>query len=558
MNATILWASMTPLLIVLGAAVLSTLIEAFCPRDYRRPIQLTIAILALAGALLASAWRWTEFIAQGRKITPYSVLSGAPGTQTISEQATGVPNTGIGLVEDGVSLVSFIVLLVVALIAFLVIADRTHVGDGSFAASSATRPGSREERESTAAGRVQTEIFPLALFATGGMMAFTASFDLLTLFIALELLSLPLYVLSATARRRRLLSQEAAMKYFLLGAFSSAVFLMGAAFIYGGTGRVSFFEVAAVAGNSANPMVLGSTSFTVIGVVMVILGLLFKIGAAPFHQWVPDVYQGAPTPITAFMAAGTKAAAFAALMRVMMFLSAPARDALTPFMWIVIIATIVVGTVMGLVQKDIKRLLAYSSIAHAGFILIALLGVAALPTISSDIEAFRPTATAIAAIFYYLLTYGFATIGAFGVVTLVRSKDSAGNIVGEATHMDSWRGLGKRSPFLAASMLVFLLSFAGIPFTGGFIGKFEAFRAGIHAGGVILVVIAVLASAATAFFYFRLVALMFFEEPDGDSTVVVTSEGTSMVAIVVALIATIALGVLPAPFLDFMQGSFIL
>ncbi|WFN91161.1 NADH-quinone oxidoreductase subunit NuoN [Arcanobacterium wilhelmae] len=549
---------MTPLLIVLGAAVLSTLVEAFWPREYRRPVQLTIAILAIAGGLLASAWRWTEFIAGGRKISPYSVLTPGNGTPTLSEQATQIPSTGIGLVEDGISIISFVVLLVVALIAFLVIADRTHVGDGSFVASAATRPGSAEERESTSAGRMQTEIFPLALFAMGGMMAFTAAFDLLTLFIALELLSLPLYVLSASARRRRLLSQEAAMKYFLLGAFSSAVFLMGAAFIYGGTGRVSFFEVASVAGGGPNPALLGSTSFTVIGVVMVILGLLFKVGAAPFHQWVPDVYQGAPTPITAFMAAGTKAAAFAALIRVMMFISAPAQKALTPFLWIVIIATILVGTVMGLVQKDIKRLLAYSSIAHAGFILIAVLGIAALPTVAADLSNFRPTATAVAAIFYYLLTYGFATIGAFGVITLVRGKDSAGNIVGEATDLDSWRGLGKRSPFLAASMLVFLLSFAGIPFTGGFIGKFEAFRAGINAGGTVLVVIAVLASAATAFFYFRLVALMFFEESESDSTVVVKSEGMSMVAIVVALVATIALGILPAPFLDFMQGSFIL
>ena len=331
------------------------------------------------------------------------------------------------------------------------------------------------------------------------------------------------------------------MKYFLLGAFSSAIFLMGAAFIYGATGTLSFIEILYVTANSEQGLLL------TIGVVMLVIGLLFKVGAVPFHSWTPDVYQGAPTPITGFMAAGTKAAAFVALARVMVWIAPLVTDSLEVFLWIVIVATIVLGTVMGLVQTDIKRLLAYSSIAHAGFILIGINAIR--PAESEDYTK------AVAAVLFYLLAYGVSTVGAFGIVTLVRERDAAGNILGEATKISNWAGLGKRSPLLATSMVIFLLSFAGIPLTGGFIGKFEVFKAGVASGQTPLVVVAVLASAATAYFYFRLVQLMFFTEPEGESTAIVASEGMSIVAIVLAVVATILLGVWPNGALDFILGS---
>ncbi|MDO5025449.1 MAG: NADH-quinone oxidoreductase subunit NuoN [Trueperella sp.] len=531
MNTLIEWVGVLPLLIIFGAAVVATLLEAFVPRQARRGVQTVFALIAVAAALVVVVWRWTETQAiESPAITPLSITETDGGY------------TGVTLVEDVISLVAQLVILVAALLSFLIIADRTETGEGAFVASAATRPGSDEERVATKAGRQQTEIFPLALFATGGMMAFTSAFDLLTLFIALEALSLPLYVLSATARRRRLLSQEAALKYFLLGAFSSAFFLMGAAFLYGATGTIYFNEILTVMASGA-----GIKMIYIVGIVLLVVGMLFKVGAVPFHSWTPDVYQGAPTPITGFMAAGTKAAAFAALARMMMWLVAPVYENINIFMWIVIIATVVLGTVMGLIQKDIKRLLAYSAIAHAGFILIAVNAI-------DPVETSGDLGQAIGAVLFYTLTYAVATVGAFAIVTLVRESDAEGNILGEATQLSAWRGLGKRKPLLAGAMTLFLLSFAGIPLTAGFIGKFEAFRAGIYSGQTVLVVIAVLASAATAFFYFRIIQLMFFEEPEGESTVVVSSEGMTLVAIALAVVAVIALGIFPDPIYQFILG----
>ncbi|MCI5826015.1 MAG: NADH-quinone oxidoreductase subunit NuoN [Arcanobacterium sp.] len=528
------WASVTPLLLIFGAAVLSTLVEAFAPRGARRPIQVVLSLLALAGTLVAIVWRWSVASADGAGFQ--LPLVGVPGDQR---------GEGISMIEDPVSLIGQGAIVVAAILAFLVMADRSELRDGAFVASAATRPGSEAERESTVAGREHTEIFPLALFSTGGMMVFTSAFDLLTLFIALEVLSLPLYVLSAMARRRRVLSQEAAMKYFLMGAFSSAIFLMGAALLYGATSSIFYPGISLI--QHGYP---GQTALAVVGVVMVTVGLLFKVGAAPFHSWTPDVYQGAPTPITGFMAAGTKAAAFIALARIFMYVAQPVVGKLNVFMWIIIILTIVVGTVLGMVQTDIKRLLAYSSVAHAGFILIAVNAIRSTTFRLADYQQ------SVGSILFYLLSYGVAIVGAFGLVTLVRERDAAGNILGEATKLDAWKGLGRRSPLTAATMLLFLLSFAGIPLTGGFIGKFEVFRAGVGAGETVLVVIAVLASAATAFFYFRLVQIMFFAQPEGETVAVVESEGMSTVAVTVAAIITVLLGIIPGPVLDFIQGTF--
>lgn len=516
------WAALSPILIVMGAAVLGVLVEAFVPRKGRRGVQVFLSFTAIAGALIAGVWRWTVVAAEG----PSSMSMATDNGQV----------TGIGtLVEDGPGLAFQLIILVTALFAFLVIADRTQTGEGSFAASAAAQPGSLDEREATNAGYQQTEIFPLALFAVGGMLTFTVAADLLTLFIALEALSLPLYVLTATARRRRALSQEAAMKYFLLGAFSSAFFLMGAAFLYGFAGALDYASIAAVMASR-----VGTDLILIIGITMVLVGMLFKVGAVPFHAWTPDTYQGAPTPITGFMAAGTKIAAFAAILRFLYTVGRGAQWNISPVMWTVIILTMAVGTVLGLVQSDIKRMLAYSSIAHAGFVLI---GVIAFSN------------AGISSVAFYLVAYGIATVGAFGVVTLVREKDSEGKILGEATEISRWAGLGKTNPLLAGSMAIFLLSFAGIPMTAGFMGKFAVFSAGVASGEAVLVVLAVLASAAAAVFYFRLIVLMFFKDPSPEGATTVESEGMSIVAIVVCAALTILLGVLPQPLFDLLSKA---
>ncbi len=517
---TIEWATLTPILVVLVAAVLGVLIEAFVPRRARRALQMTLSLGALAASLAAVVWRWSVVLDEG----PRSAL------QVSRENAKTLGS----LLEDLPSLAFQGIILGCSLLAFLVIADRTTTGEGSFAASAATEPGSLDEREATEAGFEQTEIFPLGLFAVGGMLAFASAGDLLTLFIALEVLSLPLYVLCATARRRRALSQEAALKYFILGAFSSAFFLMGAALLYGYSGSLNYYAIASALVTST-----GMDTLMVAGSVLVLVGLLFKVGAAPFHSWTPDAYQGAPTPITGFMAAGTKAAAFAAMLRFVYSVGRGANTELRPVFWTIIIATMLVGTVGGIVQSDVKRMLAYSSIAHAGFVLIGV--------DSYSLDGIRSVA-------FYLLAYGLASVGAFGVVALVRQKSPSGSILGEATSLRAWRGLGKTNPLLAGSMAVFLLSFAGIPLTGGFMGKFFVFKAGYASGQGVLVFLAVLASAATAFFYFRLMLLMFFRDPL-PGTVAIGSEGYSIVAIVAAAVGIAVTGIAPNLVWSFLDNA---
>ncbi|MGO1172912.1 MAG: NADH-quinone oxidoreductase subunit NuoN [Actinomycetaceae bacterium] len=510
---TIAWAPLVPVLVVGGAAVIGVLLEAFLPRSVRRTVQVPFALLAVATGLVAVVWRFAVVHSSG----PVEVV------------------TGDAYIEDLPALAIQAVLLLSALVAVLVMADRTETRDGAFAAQAAARPGSAESDAATRAGVTQTEIFPLTLFSLTGMMVFPAAGDLITLFVALEVLSLPLYVLAATARRRRLLSQEAAVKYFILGAFASAFFLMGIALLFGFAGSFRLADIAA-----AVPVTGGMDSLLLPGVVLVLVGMLFKVGAVPFHAWTPDVYTGAPTPVTGFMAAATKIAAFGAMLRFVYVVAPDLGWDLEPVIWTIIILTMLVGTVLGLIQTDIKRMLAYSSIAHAGFVLIGV---------------FSLESEGISSVIFYLLAYGVATVGAFGLLTLVREKDAAGAITGEATHIDQWSGIGRRRPMVAVTMLIFLLSFAGIPLTGGFVGKFAVFSAGISGGLTVLVVLAVLASAATAFFYFRLVQRMFFEAPDEERVAVVSSEGLTIVAVVVCAIATIALGVYPGPVLELLADA---
>jgi NADH-quinone oxidoreductase subunit N len=339
------------------------------------------------------------------------------------------------------------------------------------------------------------------------------------MFVALEVLSLPLYLLAGMARRRRLLSQEAALKYFLLGAYSSAFFLFGSAMIYGYANSLRFSEIAAATSSQS-----ASEGLLLVGIGLISVGLLFKIGAAPFHEWTPDVYQGAPTVITAFMAATTKVAAFGALVRIFYVAFGPVREQWLPLIAVISALTMVVGVIFALTQRDMKRMLAYSSIAHTGFLLT---GVVAL------------SQKGVGAILFYLVAYGFATIGAFGIVTLVR--DGAG----EASDLSAWAGLGKRSPGVAALFSLFLLSMAGIPLTAGFPAKFAVFSAASASGASWLVIIGVIASAIAGFFYVRVIVLMFFTDPQDDSTTVAIPSLATAVSLAVCAGVTIVLGVLP-------------
>jgi NADH-quinone oxidoreductase subunit N len=371
------------------------------------------------------------------------------------------------------------------------------------------------------------------MFAVGGMLLFPASGDLLMMFVALEVLSLPLYLLCGLARRRRLLSQEAALKYFLLGAFSSGFFLYGVALIYGYAGSMRLGRIDEAIRND-----LDNQALLYLGLGMLCVGLLFKVGAVPFHAWTPDVYQGAPTPVTAFMAAGTKIAAFGALLRLFYVAFGANRWDWQPMLWAVAILTMLLGAVLAVAQRDVKRMLAYSSIAHTGFLLTGVLGVQATSELAAD------EVTSLQAVLFYLATYGFAMVAAFGIVTLVRDAG------GEATSFERWAGLGRRSPVVAGAFALLLLSMAGIPLTAGFVGKWAVFTVAMAAGAWPVVAVAIAASAIAIFFYVRQIRLMFFTEPQGEVASVVTPSLATSAVIAVGVLGTLVLGLVPGPVLD--------
>ncbi|MCK8680255.1 NADH-quinone oxidoreductase subunit NuoN [Streptomyces lichenis] len=520
---TIEYAQLAPILIVVGAAVLGILLEAFVPRRARYHAQLFLAVVGLAAAFAA---------------TVGLAASGHASTQARIAAMGAIAVDGPALFLQGT-------ILLTALVAVFTFAERrldpAHHGHrvDSFAAEAAAVPGSEHEKSAVKAGFTTTEVFPLALFAVAGMLVFPAANDLLTLFIALEVFSLPLYLLCAVARRKRLMSQEAAVKYFLLGAFSSAFLLFGIALLYGYAGSVSYARIADVVDGAVTDVdpalasTMGNDVLLLIGFALLLTGLLFKVGAVPFHMWTPDVYQGAPTPVTGFTAAATKVAAFGAMLRLLYVVLPGLTWDWRPVMWGVAIVTMLGGAVVAITQTDIKRLLAYSSIAHAGFILAGV--IAATPE-------------GVSSVLFYLAAYSFVTIGAFAVVTLVRDAG------GEATHLSQWAGLGRRSPLVAAVFAVFLLAFAGIPLTSGFSGKFAVFKAAAEGGAGALVVVGVIASAIAAFFYIRVIVLMFFSEPKPEGPTVAVPSPLTMTAIGVGVAVTLVLGLAPQYFLD-LAGS---
>jgi len=493
---SISYAGLSPVLIMLGTACVGVLVEAFVPQPSRWATQTGIALLGLVSALVA-------------------VVVVAGTTELTAAGAIAVD--GPGLFLQGT-------LLVLGIMSTLLLAERSvDVGGGAFVSQAAVIAGTEHDRRLLTSERIQTELFPLATFALSGMMVFVAANNLLLMFVALEVLSLPLYLLCGLARRRRLLSQEAAVKYFLLGAFASAFFLYGVALLYGYAGSVDLPEILrATSAAEQDDIVL------FLGLALLLIGLLFKAGAAPFHAWTPDVYQGAPTPVTALMASCTKVAAFGAILRVLYVAFSTTRWDWRPVIWGIAIITMLVGAVLGLTQTDVKRMLAYSSIAHAGFLLVGIIAL--------DQQG-------LSSAMFYLLTYGFTTIGAFAVVTLVRDAD------GEATHLSQWSGLAKRSPLLAGVFTLFLLALAGIPLTSGFTGKFVIFRAGYGVAAP-LVVIALVASAVAAFFYIRIVVLMYFSEPAENGPTVAVPSVLTVLALGIGVTATVVLGLAPQPLLD--------
>jgi len=500
---SISYAALAPILVVAVAAAVGVLVDAFVGPARRWATQVGVSVAGLLGALAA-------VIAN----------AGRPGSLT----ADGA------IAVDGPTLFLQGSILVICIAAVLFLGERSvDAGGGSFAAQASAPPGSVGERTAVAAGRLQTEIFPLFMFAVAGMLLFPASNDLLIMFVALEVLSLPLYLLCGLARRRRLLSQEAAVKYFLLGAFSSAFFLYGLALLYGYANSVELGDIHNAIANGG-----GHDTLLFLGLALLGVGLLFKIGAAPFHSWIPDVYQGAPTPISGLMAAATKVAAFGALLRVLYVVA----DGLTwdwrPVLWGVAILTMLVGAVLAITQTDVKRMLAYSSVAHAGFILTGVVAANRLGLSGS---------------LFYLLAYGVTTVGAFGLLTLVRDSD------GEATHLSRWAGLGRRSPVIAGTFALFLLALAGIPLTSGFTGKFAVFAAAIDGGAVPLVIVGAVSSAIAAFFYVRVIVLMFFQPPVADGPTVVIPGVLTSAALTLSVAVTVVLGVFPDPVLNLAKHA---
>ncbi|MFR9806187.1 NADH-quinone oxidoreductase subunit NuoN [Pseudonocardia sp. RS010] len=508
------YAAITPLLVVLGGACVSVLLEAFLPRHQRWPAQVTLSVLVVAVAGIA--------------LGVYAGVAPEGGVVTLAT----------ALAVDVPTLFLWGTLLVLGFGSLLLIADRSVEPGGAFVASAVERasvaaaPGATTgstgvdpehvDRSYGAPGEaptMQTEVFPFVLFALGGMMAFVAANDLLTMFVALEVLSLPLYLVCGLARRRRLLSQEAAVKYFLLGAFASAFFLYGLALLYGYAGSVRLTDIAtaAVGTPKSDALLFG-------GLALLLVGLLFKGSVGPFHTWTPDVYQGAPTPITAFMAACTKVAAFGAILRVLHVAFGSTHWEWRGVMWAVAIASMAIGAVLGLTQTDLKRMIAYSSVAHAGFLLIGAMAI---------------TPEGVSSTLFYLLAYGFTTLGVFGVISLVRNAD------GEATHLSQWAGLAKRSPILAGVMTFLLLGLAGIPLTSGFTAKFAVFSAALGDGMAPLVVIALVASAVAAFFYLRVIVLMYFSETPEDGPTVTVPGAFTTVAVTLGVVVTLLLGVVP-------------
>jgi NADH-quinone oxidoreductase subunit N len=374
------------------------------------------------------------------------------------------------------------------------------------------------------------EIYALYLVAATGGIVMASANDLIVLFLGLETLSLALYVLAASNRRSDQ-SAESGLKYFVLGGFASAFFLYGIALVYGGTGSTNIGEMVT---NVSAKISEDGDVLTLAGIALLIVGLGFKVAAAPFHVWAPDVYQGAPTPVTAFMASAGKAAAFGAVIRVLVSGLPSFRDDWRPIVWVLAILSLVIGSFLAVVQTDVKRMLAYSSVSHAGFLLV---GVEAAGHTAGQADA----GLGVASVQLYLLLYAVLVIGSFGVVTVVAGDQPA--------TLESFRGLAKRKPIVAVAFTVFLLAQAGVPFTSGFVAKFGVIQAAVSENSYAIAIIAMVAAVVAAFLYLRIMVSMWLHEPD-ESAVVSSVPFSAGLAIGLAAVFTLAVGVYPTWLID--------
>ncbi|HEY2664896.1 MAG TPA: NADH-quinone oxidoreductase subunit N [Candidatus Binataceae bacterium] len=377
-------------------------------------------------------------------------------------------------------------------------------------------------------GMVGAEYYSLILFATLGMLLMAAAGDLIIIFLGLETMSLAIYVLAGFARRDPK-SGEAAMKYFILGAFSTGFLLYGIALLYGATGSI---KLDAISRALSSPM---SSPLLLMGIGMLLIGFGFKVAAVPFHMWTPDAYEGAPTSITAFMAVGVKIAAFAAFLRVFTGHLGGVRAEWNWVLWTLAALTMTAGNLIALVQTNIKRLLAYSAIAHAGYILV---GMAAGNAASG------------AAVMYYLLAYALTNLGAFGVVIALGRKGVPHDLI------EDYRGLSTRHPMLAAAMALFLFSLVGVPPLAGFVGKFYIFSAALNAGLVWLVVIAAINTVIAAYYYISVIVAMYMLEGAPAEDFTLNRRPALVAAIAIALIGTVLVGAFPQPYMSAAQTAF--
>jgi NADH-quinone oxidoreductase subunit N len=474
------WASLNavvPILCVTAAALASMVAEAYRDPGERMPIG-PLGIVGLVGAGIASVLLW------GRNTSSFGVVS-----------------------ADNFGLFVTIVLVVIGVLALAI-------------------SGPVIERERLPGG----EYYALMLFALAGMMLMATATDLLVIFLALEVLSLGVYVLTGI-RRESPAASEAAFKYFLLGAFSSAFFLYGIAFAYGVTGSTDLAHIASLIGGQTASL----TAMQELAIGLLLVGFAFKVSAVPFHMWTPDAYEGAPPSVTGFMSTGVKAAAFAAFVRVFVAAFGPLVHEWASIVWVIAAATMIVGSVVGVAQTSVKRMLAYSSIAHGGYLLVALLAV-------NDVGK--------GAVLFYLLAYAVTNLGAFGVIALLE----AGTPGGENDQLRDFAGLWSAHPVLAGLMTIFLLSLGGFPPLAGFIAKWYVFSAAIKAGYVWLAIIGVLTSVVSVFFYLRVVVMMYMTPGDTPARVPAVP-AIAGAALVVSAILIVYLGVLPTRVLDWAAAS---
>ncbi len=378
------------------------------------------------------------------------------------------------------------------------------------------------------AGYGAGEFTSLVLFATLGMFIMAAGANLASLYVGLELMALSVYVLVGYFKLE-VKSNEGAIKYFILGALSSGILLYGMSLVYGTLGTLDLQTIAASLSEvPQNNLVLG------LGIILIAFGMLFKIAAVPFHVWTPDAYEGAPTPVTAFMSVGPKAAAFAMFLRLFAGAFAAEVDHWRSVLWLAAALTMIFGNIAALTQDNVKRMLAYSSIAHAGYALMGIVAASVLGTWS---------------ILMYMLVYTFMNLGAFGLVILVESKGYAGETIKD------YAGLAKRHPALGAAMLIFMLALAGIPPTGGFMGKLYVFGAAVEAGYIKLVVIGVLMSAVSLFYYFRIVVQMYLVDPEEGKATELNRDRLVEAMVALCAVVTLLIGIYPAPVIAWAQGG---